>query len=507
MMNIPDLINEKNTPILLNSMAGFFFPCVHTCFSYDQDKRIGTISLQTVQQIIQWQKKVIMYQVFIFNLGVLIVLLTIFLLVTFVDAFYYKNNILDFFWFCMAVIYLISTAIFSMVWSLRIYPDKMFRIEERENDKTAASEDVVSRKKSRHLTGESNTESTCSATTSFIRDSEGPRLMKTRAVFCLSMSVVVLIPAILGITFYKILPENSIYVIKFKTNHENIEANIVGVTENFGVTRDLGFIKPGRIIITNKTDDHFDASNIDVVLLIDTRPAHEWRVSSPRRKIFPGLSTPVLVVRQVDLSLQKLTLSGNLLVTSNISHLSHLLAAVSPCSQDSVVYINYQEEREERKKSGLKEKYFSRQDGRILQDWDLIVSCTAEGFNCQLDSPQRINVDCKDFNKSIETKYVNWPNKRVLSKLTIFNINGKENNFCCFNSSHAIEMFGYGDPVSTEIVKNNCSYSNLIEETHKFDIEFYEFCQVGDIIIKKSFQRDFDNNILTSSCNVKEYPC
>ena len=137
----------------------------------------------------------------------------------------------------------------------------------------------------------------------------------------------------------------------------------------------------------------------------------------------------MLVLRNVDLALQKLDLhQEDLFVSSNISKLRESILTFSCCSEDSVVYINY--DGAERK---LRGKYFSREDGRILQDWNLIVFCSADGFKCKFEHPKRISVLCRDFKKSIQTKFVNWQNKRTLSQLNIFSENRKQNNFCCLN--------------------------------------------------------------------------
>ena len=64
---------------------------------------------------------------------------------------------------------------------------------------------------------------------------------------CLLVSALVITPPLLGITLYKMLPGQQLFVLKFDKNIDSIEANIVGVAESSRVTKDLfGFLKSER---------------------------------------------------------------------------------------------------------------------------------------------------------------------------------------------------------------------------------------------------------------------
>ena len=62
----PSLVDEENTPILLNAVAGIFFPICHTqaCTSHQMTE-------ETLRQLLVWQNKFFQVQVLIFNTCIL----------------------------------------------------------------------------------------------------------------------------------------------------------------------------------------------------------------------------------------------------------------------------------------------------------------------------------------------------------------------------------------------------------------------------------------------------
>ena len=73
----PSVINEENTPVILNSVVGFFFPVCYTQVmmvkpAKDNDSDDGYRDkpgeTTKLQQLIVWQKKVFRSQIFIFNI-------------------------------------------------------------------------------------------------------------------------------------------------------------------------------------------------------------------------------------------------------------------------------------------------------------------------------------------------------------------------------------------------------------------------------------------------------
>ena len=111
---IPRIINEQNTPIFLNSVAGLFFPACHTKALKMNDTSDKDLSLM---KILNWQKKFYRIQVVLFNSVILTVISVIYILITSVNTFNYTSNVLDIFWFKVASIFLGSMGIFSLVTS------------------------------------------------------------------------------------------------------------------------------------------------------------------------------------------------------------------------------------------------------------------------------------------------------------------------------------------------------------------------------------------------------
>ena len=100
-VNITKHVNEDNTPVFLNSVAGFFFPSCHTKVNSLSENQI-----ENVFDIITWQMKIYSKQILLFNTVILVVIGTIFTLVTSINSFNYKSNVLDITWFKRACLVL-----------------------------------------------------------------------------------------------------------------------------------------------------------------------------------------------------------------------------------------------------------------------------------------------------------------------------------------------------------------------------------------------------------------
>ena len=129
---------------------------------------LPTEHVQRADKLIDWQLKVIRAQTFLFNISILLVLVSILILVTFIESFNYKYNIFTFFWFSLMLGYLILMGVVTTVWSVWIYPFKTFPIQcsgftQKERGKEA-------RRRRRHTTGDSTTGSLYSATASMVRE-------------------------------------------------------------------------------------------------------------------------------------------------------------------------------------------------------------------------------------------------------------------------------------------------------------------------------------------------
>ena len=73
-------INEENTPVFLNSVAGFFFPACHTKVNSSTENQTGS---ENVCDIITWQKKIFKKQILLFNTVLLVIVGAIFIPVSY----------------------------------------------------------------------------------------------------------------------------------------------------------------------------------------------------------------------------------------------------------------------------------------------------------------------------------------------------------------------------------------------------------------------------------------
>ena len=215
-LDIPSLIDENNTPVFINSVAGFFFPSVYSLFMEKLDlNRKSSSSLPLFQKVLDWQNKVMRSQIFLFNTSILIIVLVIFFLVTFVPSFNYKTNILNFFWFSLAVSFLLLMGLSTLAWSVCVYPASIFSLQATPT-KEESIEDKSDTSRSRHVTGDSYRDSLYSASDNIIKEDLGPGRMKIKGAFCLALIFITLCPSIIGILLFKFIPDNQNKVNKLR---------------------------------------------------------------------------------------------------------------------------------------------------------------------------------------------------------------------------------------------------------------------------------------------------
>ena len=90
----PPLVDEENTPIMLNAAAGLFFPICHTEAVFSKEA-----SNKNLEELLAWQNKFFKVHILVFNVLILAGVTTIYVLVSSVPSFNYNYNVLDFFWF------------------------------------------------------------------------------------------------------------------------------------------------------------------------------------------------------------------------------------------------------------------------------------------------------------------------------------------------------------------------------------------------------------------------
>ena len=458
-LDVASFVHENNTPLLINSVAGFFFPCVHSTVSY-HDAGSSTLSaqpncLQFLEKLLAWQMKVIMAQVMIFNLAILIVLTVISILVTFVHSFNYKTNIFNFLWFTIIISFLFIFGITGILWTFKICPNQSW--EENEENMIQKPPEQMRR---RHITGDSNTASIYSATNSMInRDQNGPGKIKEKSFYCILTSLLVLLPLIVMILCYKLIPVHKIYMVQLHQDDQRFSASVIGSYDSSGFEqyRDT-ILDPDHFVFVNNTG--IDFKDGKVTIIIDARPEHLWRVSSPRTQTFN--SGQMLMVRGVDMRRSDVNPSVNMLLTKDIDGIQFKLQDFMQCSKNPKIHINQNEEFEERNKY-----LFS--NGSVMEFFDVVIDCQDSGHPCSINGDGddaehqvRVGVQCNE-QLAGPISFQDQDHNLEASEAQI--INGKMSSYCCFNSSHTIRFYGdQCDNLQFEYLDRICEFSNYFLE-------------------------------------------
>ena len=502
-LDVASFVNENNTPLLINSVAGFFFPCVHSTVSY-HDAGSSTLSaqpncLQFLEKLLAWQMKVIMAQVMIFNLAILIVLTVISILVTFVHSFNYKTNIFNFLWFSIIISFLFIFGITGILWTFKICPNQSW--EEKEENMIQKPPEQMRR---RHVTGDSNTASIYSATNSMInRDQNGPGKIKEKSLYCIFTSLLVLLPLFVMILSYKLIPVHKIYMVQLHQDDQRFSASVIGSYDSSGFEqyRDT-ILDPDHFVFVNNTGiDFIEDQDGKVTIIIDARPEHLWRVSSPRTQTFN--SGQMLMVRGVDMRRSDVNPSMSMLLTKDIDGIQFKLQDFMQCSKNPKIQINQNEEFEERNKY-----LFS--NGSVMEFFDVVIDCQDSGHPCSINGDGddaehqvRVGVQCNE-QLAGPISFQDQDHNLEASEAQI--INGKMSSYCCFNSSHTIRFYGdQCDNLQFEYLDRICNFSNYFLEGPCNSLEMQLKTQVCNIhgsncALTRSFMSPFSGEKPFETC-------
>ena len=486
-------INERNTPLFLNSVSGFFYPSVNSTLVI----KSGYSCLRILQDFQKWQLQIIMTQVLIFNCAALIIVIVIFILVTFVDSFNYKGNIMDSFWFSMMTLYLLLIGVIGAIWSFQVFPESKFplmeSVEEEEIVHTEKENNEMKTKRTvrrRHITGESKTDSICSENHNFLYQEKGPNKIKTRFIYCLAASFLVLTPSILGVFLYKFLPKKQIFLTfayqdQNQVNLDIIESRIFQFENNFQILEnDPEFIR-------NLTESVFDQDKFNMSILLDNRPEERWRISSPIWYHQNQKHENIIIKGRDFAKIRKK--ATNLAISKNITVLPVIINYLSKCSSSSLIYIN--RDKKDSHSSLGQYKYFL--DGHLYENWKVRSVCYINGEPCQYDFNDYTQIKCEQ-NIIDGTEFVDFSKNEKLERVQIIYNENTRVKYCCLNSSNIIEIFGRSD-VSRKLIQSSCNKNKWLEERSPLVgvRTYFQLCQIGDYIVKESFRSDKNNNTLT----------
>ena len=505
-MKVEDLITEMNTPLLINSVAGFFFPCVHTSLGHrDAAETSGqTNSLQFLEKLHAWQMKVITAQVLLFNVGLIIVLITIFVLVAGVQSFNYKTNIFNFFWFSTINSYLIISGCLVILWSVRLYPQSLFPWSVSKDESEIRTNERVRR---RHITGESNTASIYSATNSIISKEEmGPGKLKEKGSYCLLASFIVLLPIIILIIVYKLLPHGKIYIVQAVEDGQEITANIVGSYDSLGLQTTPFYIGPDDFILTNTSIESNDDNKM--LIFMDTNPEYKWRVSSPRSQTFADRQ--VIMVRFMDVKNTDLNQSKMIFLTSDINGLESNIKNVLSCSNNPRIHLDQGEPFETRSK-------YLFHNGSVMEYFDVRPRCQDGGHPCTIHAQETeeasllsVRVQCRD---QLAGDISFYKDGEQIDPRPARLQNGQDSNYCCYNSSHTIAFYGDEcDNIQFGHLDIICKFSSYFKEgpCDKLGHQtISQSCSIYglDCILKRTYGITCRDSKSQENCQMEQYPC
>ena len=379
----PSLVNEENTPILLNAVAGIFFPICHTqaCTSHQMTE-------ETLRQLLVWQNKFFQVQVLIFNSCILGVVCTIYFLVSSVPSFNYNYNVLDFFWFQTASMLLVLMAVLSFVMSL-------------ETKVTMTIERIL------HCVGRGEE-----------RRKSGEDLYR-KTYLCMLATLLVLMPAILAVVLFHVSPVSQPLLLVAREGEERRELVVVGTTVPPGfpymypgqgrmvepgeLTNDCNLTQPlqVQVLVVNLTESrcHYlmedqlvlesvvgHSSNLSMILILDSVGPVGWRVSSPHSRL--GIlarvvreHVMVLLVRRQDWTgLEDHMVTGRKLrVLSGSQDLDMGELDMFPCMLHTHLSLRVEPDVQEETETHTQWGTLLHRDGSITQQLKVTVSCTFYG--------------------------------------------------------------------------------------------------------------------------------
>ena len=534
--SVKTMIDELNTPVFFNSLAGCFFPCVYTLVT-----RQRGLTLRDIEDLVMWNMKVIMFQSFLFNLATLSILLAIFILVTFIESFNYKTNIFHFSWFCAINSYFVVLGVSVTLWSTVIYPRKTFPLFEKTGRGEERREELPVPKlkpRRRHLTGESNTDSVHSAASSMMQEDEGAGgRNKLEMIYCLALSVIVLLPPLLGVLVYKVSPGSKIYLVQVNQSVQSAQSQsgpsskiftqVIGSYDSAGFQPDFEpLVVENFSVVEWKGDQDEDRSGL--ILYIDHTREDQWRISSPKA----ALRTPnnyFVKIRKADFDVGPLDVSREIGVTRHLEDLSALTQLLTVCSDSSLVHIV----QPGAQRLQVDRKYLF-DNGSVIEVKTFAWQCSIDGHPCNLglhsepgkdDEEVEIGIECSGGQTAGQLSFTNPAGGGAgagggggggdLQEQDTRLLTGRMSSHCCHNSSHIIRF--YGDQCDNlQLVAGYlhkiCKFSHYFDEgTCGFNgvQTRTQICRVYGLncVLKRSFQVFCKTQLPLEGCLLDEFSC
>ena len=510
------------TPVLLNSVLGFFLPIAYSPPSPEstapEQGKLGS----RVRVYRKRQARILRSQALLVNTCTLIVLVAIYFLVVHTSTFNYRSNVLTPWWFTVAFLYLLLLFICSFLLSWLPEPPCL-----QEN----TQEDPVSpatRPRSRHPTEESSRLSVHSTSSHLVKEEPGPANLGLRAVLSLLLIALLLTPTIIGLVLFKTIPDDDIRLLQVKEGEDglvhrhfthltslNPEWNGKGFSDISLVTGcgDKEDIEDSILLVNMSlpacrslhrrlAPGVFGSHLPKALIILEDIPETVWRLSSPPSYLRLGRLLPVFRARTVDWS-QGWT-AGKVAVVRGVEQ-DDVVKGLK-CSDNREVYVG------EQPSEGCVRRKWLHEDGKITETRCVRTSCTKHGLPCYQSTVKASHSECHSYLKS--PVFMKHPENSKLQLLRFQFADDKQKEICCQDSYEYFRFYGsecrkFNNAVNAS---QNCKFSevfSLIPCSSLNNQENSKFCKLTgfDCIAQISFTSVCSDKEVKTACDIKKLSC
>ena len=507
---------DRITPIFLNSLLGLLLPIIYSPPTSESCNK-GDLRLQ-VKVLAEEQAAVLRSQALLVNTCILIVVTTIFCLVTYTTTFNYWPNILNPSWLLVAFLYLLLLYIISILFS---WIPKISL-----TDKKIERTPTHSTSRQRHLTGDSNRHSIHSASSNLVKEEQGPKDLCLKITISLVLTVFVLAPSVAGLVLFKTLGNNDLHLMQTKegedglllihyTHLTSLNPEWTGDLVNdasFSSCENLDNIEDSALLLNMSIPacrrlhrrlaaSLFLSSTPKFIVILEDLPMSRWRLSSPPQLIILGSNLPVFKALALDWSQGWAPNQASVIRGLNQGSVRN-----SSCSRSSEIFIG-----EAGKDQGCSRQKHLNEDGKITETRCVKTSCSKHGLPCHSAAITQLNTECHG---ELFSPVFRKTKKEILSPMKFKLTTHRESDICCSDSTEYWKYFG-----------NDCKIllpKNLKTSQCKFTQQFAhypcipnvdrqensKFCKYPNLnCVLMAASLSFCNKTMQLACNVQDLSC
>ena len=351
-----------------------------------------------------------------------------------------------------------------------------------------------------------------------------------KLIYCTGISVIVLLPSLLGLLLYSVSAGSEIYVVQVNQSASSTEifTRVIGSYDSAGFKPDFKHLLIENFSVVQLEDPDMRNNIRDTssfVLYIDHNIEEKWRISSP--KVAPRTGNNYSVtLRKVDFDLAPLDLSRQIGVTRSLEDLPSLTQLLTGCSDNSLIHIADTGDQRDGTQLQVDNKYLF-DNGSVIEVKTLAWKCSLDGHPCNLavDSESdeehelgEIGIECRGGRTLSQVSFQNTGGgggggggdlrERDTALLT-----GKISSHCCHNSSHIIRFYGdQCDNLQLGYLHKICKFSLYFDEgTCGFNglQTRTQICRVYGLncVLKRSFQVFCRTQLPLEGCLLDEFSC